>query len=102
MSPSSSPSPPSTPAEPVGSRASRSGKRFVTCLIIGAIEFETMIKRRVFITGATGFSGRHLMASLPPLENIVYGTAYPQPPHPDEKNILLLDLGSEREVFEAA
>jgi GDP-4-dehydro-6-deoxy-D-mannose reductase len=60
-----------------------------------------MIKRRVFITGATGFAGRHLMASLPPLENIIYGTAYPQPPHPDEKNILHLDLRSERDVFEA-
>ena len=60
-----------------------------------------MTKRRVFITGATGFAGRHLMASLPPLENIIYGTAYPQPPHPDEKNILHLDLRSERDVFEA-
>jgi GDP-4-dehydro-6-deoxy-D-mannose reductase len=60
-----------------------------------------MIKRRVFITGATGFAGRHLMALLPPLENIVYGTAYPQPPHPEEKNILHLDLRSERDVFEA-
>jgi GDP-4-dehydro-6-deoxy-D-mannose reductase len=60
-----------------------------------------MIKRRVFITGATGFAGRHLMASLPPLENIIYGTAYPQPPHPDEMNILHLDLRSERDVFEA-
>ena len=60
-----------------------------------------MIKRRVFITGATGFAGRHLMASLPSLENIIYGTAYPQPPHPEEKNILHLDLRSERDVFEA-
>ena len=60
-----------------------------------------MIKRRVFITGATGFAGRHLMASLAPLENIIYGTAYPQPPHPDEKNFVHLDLRSERDVFEA-
>jgi len=60
-----------------------------------------MSKRRVFITGATGFAGRHLMASLPPLENIVYGTAYPQPPRPEEKNIFHLDLRSERDVFEA-
>jgi GDP-4-dehydro-6-deoxy-D-mannose reductase len=60
-----------------------------------------MTKRRVLISGATGFAGRHLMASLPPLENIVYGTSYPQPPHPDEKNILHLDLRSERDVFEA-
>jgi len=60
-----------------------------------------MIKRRVFITGATGFAGRHLIASLPPLENIVYGSAYPDAPHPDEKNILPLDMRSERNVFEA-
>ena len=60
-----------------------------------------MTKGRVFITGATGFVGRHLMASLHPLENIVYGTAYPQPPSPDEKNIFHLDLRSERDVFEA-
>ena len=60
-----------------------------------------MAKRRVFITGATGFAGRHLIALLPPSENIVYGTSYPQPPHPDERNIFSLDLRSEREVFEA-
>jgi len=60
-----------------------------------------MEKRRVFITGATGFAGRHLMATLSPLENAVYGTAYPQPPHPEEKNIFHLDLRSERDVYEA-
>jgi len=60
-----------------------------------------MIKRRVFITGATGFAGRHLTASLHPIENIVYGTAYPQPPHPEENNIFHTDLRSERDVFEA-
>jgi GDP-4-dehydro-6-deoxy-D-mannose reductase len=60
-----------------------------------------MTKRRVFITGATGFAGRHLMAALPPLENTIYGTAYPQPPHPEERNIFHLDLRSERDVFEA-
>jgi len=60
-----------------------------------------MIKRRVFITGATGFAGRHLMASLLPVENIVYGTAYPQPPHPEETSIFHLDLRRERDVFEA-
>jgi GDP-4-dehydro-6-deoxy-D-mannose reductase len=60
-----------------------------------------MAKRRVFITGATGFAGRHLMSALPSSENSVYGTSYPQPPHPDEKNIFPLDLRSERDVFEA-
>jgi len=60
-----------------------------------------MTKRRVFITGATGFAGRHLMALLSPLENIVYGTAYPQPPRPEEKNFFPLDLRAERDVFDA-
>jgi len=60
-----------------------------------------MSKRRVFITGATGFAGRHLMAALPPSECIVYGTSYPQPPHPGEKNIFHLDMRTERGVFEA-
>jgi GDP-4-dehydro-6-deoxy-D-mannose reductase len=60
-----------------------------------------MVKRRVFITGATGFVGRHLMALLLPHENIVYGTAYPQPPRPEEKSIFHLDLRSERDIFEA-
>ncbi len=60
-----------------------------------------MAKRRVFITGATGFAGRHLMRALPPSEYSVYGTTYPQPPHPSEKNISPLDLRSERDVFEA-
>jgi GDP-4-dehydro-6-deoxy-D-mannose reductase len=59
-----------------------------------------MAKRRVFITGATGFAGRHLMALLHPLENVVYGTSFPQPPRPDERNVFPLDLRSERDVFE--
>jgi GDP-4-dehydro-6-deoxy-D-mannose reductase len=60
-----------------------------------------MNKRRVFITGATGFAGRHLMAALPPLENTVYGTSYPQPPRPEEKNVFPLDLRSERDLYDA-
>ena len=60
-----------------------------------------MAKRRVFITGATGFAGRHLMAALPHSEYIVYGTSYPQPPHPGEKSIVHLDVRAERGVFEA-
>lgn len=59
-----------------------------------------MAKRRVFITGATGFAGRHLLAQLLPSENIVYGTSYPQPPRSDEPNIFPLDLRSERDVFD--
>jgi GDP-4-dehydro-6-deoxy-D-mannose reductase len=60
-----------------------------------------MSKKRVFITGATGFAGRHLMAALPASEYITYGAAYPQPPQLDEGNIFFLDLRSERDVFEA-
>jgi GDP-4-dehydro-6-deoxy-D-mannose reductase len=60
-----------------------------------------MAKRRVFITGATGFAGRHLRDALRSSENSISGTTYPQPPHPNEKSIFLLDLRSERDVFEA-
>jgi GDP-4-dehydro-6-deoxy-D-mannose reductase len=60
-----------------------------------------MAKKRVFITGATGFAGRHLMTALSPAEYSVYGSTYPQPPSPEEKNISLLDLRSERDVFGA-
>lgn len=57
--------------------------------------------RRVFITGATGFAGRHLMDELLSSENFVYGTSYPQPPRPGENHIRHLDLRSERDVFDA-
>lgn len=60
-----------------------------------------MAKRRVFVTGATGFAGRHLLEALGPSENSVYGTTYPQPPRPGEDNLQPLDLRSERDVFEA-
>lgn len=59
-----------------------------------------MAKKRVFITGATGFAGRHLREALLPSEYITYGVTYPQPPHPEERNIVWLDLRSERDVFE--
>ncbi len=57
--------------------------------------------RRVFITGATGFAGRHLTEALLASENFVCGTSYPQPPPPGQDRIYHLDLRSEREVFEA-
>jgi GDP-4-dehydro-6-deoxy-D-mannose reductase len=60
-----------------------------------------MAKKRIFITGATGFAGRHLMNALASSGHSVCGATYPQPPHPDEKNIRRLDLRSERDVFEA-
>lgn len=57
-------------------------------------------KIRVFITGATGFAGRHLMSALLPTEFSVYGTTFPQPARPDEPNIQHIDMRSERDVFE--
>ncbi|MEW5899919.1 MAG: GDP-mannose 4,6-dehydratase [Acidobacteriota bacterium] len=60
-----------------------------------------MARKRVFISGATGFAGRHLMSALPASEYITYGATYPQPPRPDEQNIFFLDMRSERDVFEA-
>jgi len=59
-----------------------------------------MGKTKVFITGATGFAGRHLMNALLSPELICYGATFPQPPHPSEKNIFFLDMRSERDVFE--
>jgi len=60
-----------------------------------------MHKTKAFITGATGFAGRHLMNALLSPEITIYGTSFPQPPNHTEKNIVLLDLRSERDVFEA-
>jgi GDP-4-dehydro-6-deoxy-D-mannose reductase len=60
-----------------------------------------MPKKRVFITGATGFAGRHLMNALGPAEYSIFGASFPLPPLPAEKNIVLLDLRSERDVYEA-
>ena len=57
-------------------------------------------KTRVFITGATGFAGRHLMRELLPTEFSVYGTSFPQPPNHTEPNIFYLDMRSERDVFD--
>ncbi len=59
-----------------------------------------MARRRVFITGATGFVGRHLMSALQPPGYSLYGTTYPHLPRPGEENIRYLDLRSERDVFE--
>lgn len=58
-----------------------------------------MGRTKVFITGATGFAGRHLMNALQSPEFSIYGASYPLPPHPSEKNIFLLDMRSERDVF---
>jgi len=56
---------------------------------------------RVFITGATGFVGGHLIDFLrSSLEaHTIYGTSFPQKPSPDQKDIVYLDIKSEEEVF---
>jgi GDP-4-dehydro-6-deoxy-D-mannose reductase len=59
-----------------------------------------MPRTKVFITGATGFVGRHLMNALHSSNYVLSGTSYPDPPHPSEKHIFFLDLRSEREVYE--
>ena len=59
-----------------------------------------MGKTRVFVTGATGFVGRHLMNLFPATEYLVFGSSYPQEPYPSEKNLFHLDIRSARDVFE--
>jgi len=54
---------------------------------------------RVFISGATGFVGHHLIDFLSSSEYTIYGTSYPHHPPPAEKNIVFLDIRKEKEVF---
>lgn len=60
---------------------------------------------KVFITGATGFVGSHLIEYLSSPEYKIYGTSYPE--RPEEKGkagkcqIFYLDIRSEEGVFEA-
>ena len=58
---------------------------------------------KVFISGATGFVGRHLIDLLSSPEYEIYGTSFPEKPEAGtgEKNIFYLDIRSEKEVFEA-
>jgi GDP-4-dehydro-6-deoxy-D-mannose reductase len=58
---------------------------------------------KVFITGATGFVGRHLINLLKSPEYKIYGTSFPEKPGPDDKkkNIVYLDIRSEEEISEA-
>lgn len=56
---------------------------------------------RIFISGATGFVGSHLINLLSASEHTIYGTSFPQKPTPAEKNILFLDIRKEKEVFRA-
>ncbi len=62
---------------------------------------------RVFITGATGFVGSHLLKFLDSPEYDIYGTAFPEVPEREPKEskgrvkIFRLDVRSEKEVFKA-
>jgi GDP-4-dehydro-6-deoxy-D-mannose reductase len=54
---------------------------------------------RIFISGATGFVGYHLIDFLSSSEHTIYGTSFPHRPPPSEKNIDFLDVRKEEEVF---
>jgi GDP-4-dehydro-6-deoxy-D-mannose reductase len=57
---------------------------------------------RVFISGATGFVGKHLSSLLASADYEVFGTSFPEKPESgEEKNIFHLDIRSEEKVFEA-
>jgi GDP-4-dehydro-6-deoxy-D-mannose reductase len=58
---------------------------------------------KIFITGATGFVGRHLINFLKSPAYKIYGTSFPEKPDPDDekKNIVYLDIRSEEEISEA-
>jgi GDP-4-dehydro-6-deoxy-D-mannose reductase len=58
---------------------------------------------KIFITGATGFVGRHLINLLSSPEYAIFGTSFPEKPGPDEKkkNIVYLDIRSEKGITEA-
>jgi len=59
---------------------------------------------KVFISGATGFVGRHLSDLLSSPEYEIYGTSFPEKPEEEDryrgKNISYMDIRSEQEVFE--
>jgi GDP-4-dehydro-6-deoxy-D-mannose reductase len=58
---------------------------------------------KIFITGATGFVGRHLINLLKSPDYKIFGTSFPEKPGPDDKkkNIVYLDIRSEEEISEA-
>ena len=56
---------------------------------------------RVFITGATGFVGRHLTRLLREQGGDVFGTCFPDKPCPEEPQIFHVDLKSGESLSEA-
>jgi len=60
---------------------------------------------KVFISGATGFVGHHLIDLLSSPEYEIYGTSFPDNPEKDDryrgKNISYLDIRSEEKVLDA-
>jgi len=58
---------------------------------------------KVFISGATGFVGCHLIDLLSSPKYEIYGTSFPAKPEAGagEKNIFYLDIRSEKDVFGA-
>jgi len=62
---------------------------------------------KTLITGATGFVGRHLIRALGEEARVgagaggfeVFGTSYPQPPWPSDRDIIFLDLRAEGDLF---
>jgi GDP-4-dehydro-6-deoxy-D-mannose reductase len=63
------------------------------------------MRRRIFISGATGFTGLHLLHSLDKPENVLFGTSFPQsPPSLDlscEHEITLVDICDKEQVLAA-
>lgn len=53
---------------------------------------------RVFLTGATGFAGRHLTRLLREAGYEVFGSCFPDRPNSGEKNLIHLDLRAEQDV----
>lgn len=59
-------------------------------------------KKRVLITGAAGFAGRHLIRALEeegPSAFEIFGTSYPDAPQPSGSKLFFLDLRSEKDVM---
>ncbi len=55
---------------------------------------------RTLVTGLTGFAGRHLARVLEAASpGSVYGTSFPQPPGPEDRRVLRLDLRDEAAVL---